>query len=182
MSRLLRNKTGLTLAEMMIAVLLLSVVFMGVSSLCVASQRFYITSSQKVMIGYEVQYAIQHIYKNTMRAIGDETSSPSTSGIQLPNTANPSTERLDIRINTNDPLASSNYSTITTYSYYISGNTLIFDNGVNQESLIPKATVTAVNFTKTANALTGYITAYYSDPAKKLTFYFSCYPRMASFN
>jgi len=178
MSRLLKIKTGLTLVEMMIAMLLLSVVFLGVSNLSVASQRFYITSSQKIIVSYEVQYAIQHIYKNTMLAIGD----PSTSGIQLPNTANPSTERLDIRINANDPLTSSNYSAVTTYSYYKSGDTLIFDNGITQESLTPKVTVTAVNFTKTTNALTGYITAYYTDPAKELTFYFSCYPRMASFN
>jgi len=182
MSRLSKNKTGFSLIEAMMAVFLLSIVFLAVSSLYVASQKFYLASSQKVMIGYEVQYAIQHIYKNTMRAIGDETSSPSTSGIQLPNAANPSTERLDIRINTNDPLTSSNYSAVTICSYYKSGDTLIFNNGVTQESLIPKVTVTTVNFTKTTNALTGYITAYYSDPAKALTFYFSCYPRLASFN
>jgi hypothetical protein len=168
--------------EIMIAVLLLSVIFLAVSGLYVASQKFYLASSQRVIISYEVQYAIQHIYKNTMAAIGDETSSPSTSGIQLPNTTDPSTERLDIRINVNDPVTSSNYSTVTTRSYYKSGNTLIFDNGVTQESLIPKVTVTAVNFTKTTNALTGYITAYYTDSTKPLTFYFSCYPRLASFN
>ena len=182
MNQLFKNKKGVTMAEIIMAALLLSLIFLAVSSLYVASQKFYLGSSQKVIIGYEAQYAIQHIYKNTMRAIGDETSSPSTSGIQLPNTANPSTERLDIRINANDPVTSSNYSTVTIYSYYKSGNTLIFDNGVTQESLIPKVTVTAVNFTKTTNALTGYITAYYSDPAKALTFYFSCYPRQASFN
>jgi len=182
MNRLFKHKKGVTMVETILAALLISLIFMAVSSLYIASQKFYIGSSQKVIIGYELQYAIQHIYKNTMRAIGDETSSPSTSGIQLPNTANPSTERLDIRINANDPVTSSNYSTVTIYSYYKSGNTLIFDNGVTQESLIPKVTVTAVNFTKATNALTGYITAYYTDPAKALTFYFSCYPRQASFN
>jgi hypothetical protein len=126
------------------------------------------------MIGYEVQYAIQHIYKNAMMGMGD-INSPA-----IPDPAGGDT--LTIRINENNPLTAANYSTVTTYSYYKSGDALIFNNGVTQESLIPKVTVTAVNFTKTINALTGYITAYYSDPAKELTFYFSCYPRLASFN
>ena len=174
------NKKGMTMAEIIMAALLLSVIFLAVSSLYVASQKFYLGSSQKVIIGYEVQYAIQHIYKNTMRAIGDETSSPSTSGIQLPNTTNPSTERLDIRINANDPVTSSNYGTVTTYSYYKSGNTLIFYNGVTQESMIPKVVVSAVNFAKSGNAMTGYITAGYG--GQSMTFYFTCYPRQASFH
>jgi prepilin-type N-terminal cleavage/methylation domain-containing protein len=80
MNRLFRTRTGLTLVEMMIAVLLLSVVFLGVSNLCVASQRFYITSSHKVMIGYEVQYAIQHIYKHVMMGMGDINSGSSRRG------------------------------------------------------------------------------------------------------
>lgn len=175
MNQLSNDKTGFTLVEVLMAVFLLSIVFLAVSSLYVASQKFYMASNQKVIIGYEVQYAIQHIYKNTMLAIGDETSAPGTSGIQLP-----SAERLDIRRNTNDPVTSSNYNTVTTYSYYKSGDTLIFDNGVTQESLIPKVTVSAINFTKSGNTLTGFITAAYG--AESVTFYFSCYPRLASFN
>ena len=175
MNQLFRNQTGLTMIEIMIAVLLMSVIFLGVSNLYVASQRFYITSSGKVIISNEVQYAIQHIYKNVMQAIGDETSPPGTSAIDVPNA-----ERVDFRINNNDPITRSNYSTVTTYSYYKSGNTFVFDDGVTTESLIPKVTVTAVNFTKSINALTGYITASYND--QSLTFYFACYPRLASFN
>lgn len=178
----MRNKTGLTLVEVMIATLLLSIVFLAVSSLYFASQKFYLTAIQRVTIGYEVQYAIQHIYKNTMQAIGDETSAPGTSGIQLPNDTSTTTQRLDIRINTNNPVTSGNYSSATTYSYYLSGNALIFDNGVTQDDLIPKVTVTAINFIKDvgSNTVTGDITATYG--TQTLTFYFACYPRLASFN
>ncbi|OIO32831.1 MAG: hypothetical protein AUJ70_04690 [Candidatus Omnitrophica bacterium CG1_02_40_15] len=175
MSQLFKKQTGLTMIEVMIAVLLMSVIFLGVSSIYVASWKFYIASSNKAIIGSEVQYAIQHIYKNVMQAIGDETSPLTTSAIDVP-----SAERVDFRINNNDPITRSNYSTVTTYSYYKSGNTFVFYNGVTEDSLIPKVTVTAVNFTKSTNALTGYITASYND--QSLTFYFSCYPRLASFN
>jgi len=177
MSRLFKKQTGVTMIEVMIAVLLMSVVFLGVSSLYVASQKFYIASSNKAIIGSEVQYAIQHIYKNVMQAIGDETSPPGTSAIYV-DVSN--AERVDFRINNNDPITRSNYSTVTTYSYYKSENTFVFDDGVTTESLIPKVTVTAVNFTKSTNALTGYITASYND--QSLTFYFACHPRLASFN
>ena len=174
MSLIFKNRKGLTLLEIMISVLLLSVIFLGVSSLYLASRKLYIGSSEKSVIGYEVQYAIQHIYKNTMRAIGDETVAPGTSAIDV---LNP--EHVDLRINNNDPVTSSNYSAVTTYSYYKSGNTLVFNNG-SAESLIPKVIVTAVNFTKTANVLTGYITASYG--SQTLTFYFSCYPRLGTFH
>lgn len=179
----MRNKTGLTLVEVMIATLLLSIVFLAVSSLYFASQKFYLTAIQRVTIGYEVQYAIQHIYKNTMQAIGDETSAPGTSAIQLPNDSNTNTQRLEIRINTNNPVTSGNYnSSVAIYSYYLSGNALIFDNGVTQDDLIPKVAVTAVNFIKDvgSNTVSGDITATYG--TQTLTFYFACYPRLASFN
>lgn len=175
MNQLFRNKTGVTLIEVLMSVFLLSVVFLAVSSLYIASQKFYMASSQKVIIGYEVQYAIQHIYKNTMQAIGDETAPPDTSSVNVVDS-----ERFDIRIPNNDPITMSNYNDVTNYSYYKSGDSLIFDNGSSQESLIPKVVVSAVNFAKSGNTLTGYITANYG--TQNATFYFSCYPRQASFN
>ena len=175
MNLLFKNRKGLTLIEVLISVLLMSVIFLGVSSLYLACRKLYVASSEKSIIGYEIQYAIQHIYKNTMAAIGDETSAPATSAIDVPNA-----ERVDLRINNNDPVTSSNYSTVTTYSYYKSGNTLIFNNGVTTESLIPKVTVGEVEFKKIGNALTGHITASYG--SQTLTFYFSCYPRLGTFH
>ena len=175
MNRLFKHKKGVTMVETILAALLISLIFMAVSSLYIASQKFYIGSSQKVIIGYELQYAIQHIYKNTMRAMGDETAPPGTSAVYVVNS-----ETVDIRIPNNDPVSMSNYSDVSTYSYYKSGDTLMFDNGSGQESLVPKVVVSAVNFAKSGNALTGYITASYG--AQSATFYFTCHPRQASFN
>lgn len=175
MNRLFKNRAGLTLIEVLMAGFLLSVVFLAVTSLYVASHKLYMASSQKVMIGYELQYAIQHIYKNTMQAIGDEIAPPGTSAMNIV-----SSERIDIRMPNNDPVSMDNYSDVSTYSYYKSGDTLMFDNGSSQESLVPKVAVSALNFAKSGNALTGYITASYG--TQSATFYFTCYPRQSSFN
>ncbi|MDP2980619.1 MAG: hypothetical protein Q8N67_00940, partial [Candidatus Omnitrophota bacterium] len=92
-----------------------------------------------------------------------------------------------LRINTSDPpLTSASYNlpaNYTDYRYYKSGNELKFDNGVTEESLMQNVTVTAVNFSKSEEALTGYITANYGIGlhSQTMTFYFSCYPRCASF-
>ena len=184
MNRLFKNKKGVTMAEIIMAALLLSLIFLAVSSLYVASQKFYLGSSQKVIIGYEAQYAIQHIYKYAMKGIGDKN----TPAFQIYSLGVPalSGDTVDINISNNDPLTMANYGTnITNYRYRYDADAkkIYFKVGSgSEEDLIPKISVTAVNFTKTTNALTGYITAYYSDPAKALTFYFSCYPRQASFN
>lgn len=174
MSRLLKNKKGLTLIEVMIAVLLMSVIFLGVSSLYIASQKFYITSSDKVIIANEAQYAIQHIYKYVMRGMGDK----STPSFQVTGAT-----QLDININNNDPLTMANYASVENYRYRYdaAAKKLYFKVGAgSEEDLIPKVSVTGVNFTKSTEALTGYITADYNN--QSLTFYFACYPRLASFN
>lgn len=174
MSRLLKGNRGLTLLEVLMSVFLISIVFLGVTSLYVASQRFYIGSSDKVIIAYEAQYAIQHIYRYAMQGIGDKN----TPAFHITDAT-----QLDININHNDPLTKANYSNVTSYSYRYDpeAKALMFQDGANPEqSLIPKVNVTEVNFTSSANALTGYITASYNN--QSLTFYFSCYPRLASFN
>jgi hypothetical protein len=166
----------MTLTEVLIATLLLSVVFLAVSSLYLGSRKLYIASTEKVILGYELQYASQHIYKNAMRAIGDEISPPASSAIQVPDA-----ETLNININTNDPLTSDNYSDVITYSYYKSGDTLMFNDGVNPpESLIPKVSVSSVNFEKSGNTLICYVAATYG--AQSQTIYFACHPRLATFH
>lgn len=178
------NKKGLTLLELLIAIVLLSVIFMGVSSLYLASRKLYVTSSNKVIIGYELQYAAQHIYKNVMRGIGDKAA-PAFE-ISAANT------QLDITVHDNDlalppslePLTAATYGDVTNCAYYFDAGTssLMFRQGAagTPESLIPKVSVTAVHFDNNTNALTGYITATYGD--QTMTFYLFCYPRLASFN
>ena len=174
MNPLSKDRRGLTLLEVLIAVLLMSVIFVGVSSLYLAGRKFYIASSEKVIIGSESQYAVQHIYKYVMRGIGDVSAPP----FQITGAT-----QLDISINENDPLTSANYASgVVNYRYrYDSGAKKIYfrAGSGSEEDLIPKVSVTDVNFTKSGNALTGYITAGYG--AQSLTFYFSCYPRLATF-
>jgi len=176
MSRLFKDKSGLTMVEMMIATLLLSVVFLAVSSLYVASQKFYITATERVTTGYEVQYAIQHIYKYVMRSMGDKATAP----FQITGDT-----QLDISINDSDPLTSANYASGVVnyrYRYDTTAKKLYFKVGSGgEEDLIPKVSVTEVKFIP-GNTLTGYIKAYYRDPTQILTFYFGCSPRLASVN
>jgi len=174
-----RNRKGLTLLEIIIAVLLMSVIFVGVSSLYLAARKFYITGGDKAIISAEAQYAIQHIYKNAMQAIGDI----SNAAIDIPTDGG---SRVNLRIYNPlaGPLSSSTYSDTVSYSYYLSGDELIFDNG-SQNSLMEKVSVTGLAFNKIESgavtvAFTGSITASYNNQSQ--TFYFSCYPRFASFN
>jgi len=178
------NRKGLTLLELLIAVVLLSVIFMAVSSLYLGARKLYVASGDKVIIGYELQYAAQHIYKNVMKGIGDKAA-PAFE-ISAANT------QLDITVHDNDlalppslqPLTAATYTDVTNCSYYFDSgtNSLMFRQGAagTPESLIPKVSVTAVYFDNNTNALTGYITATYGD--QSMTFYLSCYPRLASFN
>ncbi len=168
------NKRGMTLVEMLLATLLISVVFLAVSALYVASQRFYLAANDKVIILYELQYAAQHMYKNVMMGMGDETSPPGSRAIKVPDA-----ETLNVKINNNDPLDSSNYGTTVTYSYSKSGDELLFDDGSGSEPLIPKVTVTDVAFSLDGNLLTISLTGSYKE--QTLTFYSACYPRLASF-
>jgi prepilin-type N-terminal cleavage/methylation domain-containing protein len=166
-----KNKSGLTLVEVLVSVFLLSIISLAVSALYVASQKFYFTANDKVIISYELQYAIDHIYKYVMQGIGDKNSP----AIPDPDGG----DTLTININTNDPLNSANYSATTPCRYYKSDNELMFDNGSTTESLVPKVSVTAVSFSLNGNLLTIYLTGSYKD--QTLTFYSACYPRLASF-
>lgn len=172
--RVSKNSRGLTLIEVLITTLLMMVVFMGVSALYVSSQKLFFGSNDKIIIAYEFQYAVEHIYKNVMRAVGDETAAPASRPLETPD---PST--LYVTINNNNPITRSNYGNTVTYTYSKSGGGLLFNNGAGSESLVPKITVTDLNFTLSGNVLTVVLTGSYKN--QTLTFYSACYPRLASF-
>ncbi len=177
MSRLLRTKTGLTMVEMIAATLLLSVVFLGVSSLCVASQKFYFSSSDNVLIGYELQPAMQHIYEHVMLGIGDKTNPPITV-----------ISETEFMLNYIDKFDGAR----KTGHYKITNGKLEFDrtdDGTFEESFGS----TSVSFMQTdskfymdGNVLKTQLTAEFSivrsGTKKRLTLYAACYPRLASFN
>lgn len=174
MRQAFRDRKGVTLIELMIATFLIGVVFLAISALFVASQNFFFTANDRVVISYELQYAAQHIYRNILRGLGDETSPPGSRALEVPGP-----ETLYITINNNDPLTQSNYGDTLTYTYSKSGTELIFNNGTSTESMVPKITVTGVNFSLSGNLLTISFTGSYKN--QSLTFYSAGYPRLASF-
>lgn len=175
-----RNKRGMTLVEMLLATLLISVVFLAVSALYVASQRFYLTANDKVIILYELQYAADHIYKNVMMGIGDKNN-PAIS-VASGNLA------FSVRhIEETDPAQSPTYSDYTDdikLTYKIEDNALLFDGNDDGsfESLVSKITVVSDenSFSLSGDTLTISLTGTYKD--QTLRFYSACYPRLASFN
>lgn len=177
-----KNAIGFSLIELLLAIMLLGIIFLAVSALYTASQKTYFTTSEKLILSAELQYAMKHIYNNAMRGIGDKNTHPfQVYKNELPDLSG---DRVDIRIHS-DPLTSSNYNTIATYSYYKSVNTLMFDNGITPlESLVPKVIVEAVTFANNPssddNVLTISIRGTYK--TQTLTLYSSCYPRLASFH
>ncbi|MDP2980740.1 MAG: prepilin-type N-terminal cleavage/methylation domain-containing protein [Candidatus Omnitrophota bacterium] len=184
MSRLLRTKTGLTLVEMMIAMLLLSIVFLGVSSLCVASQKFYFSSSDNVLIGYELQPAMQHIYEHVMLGIGDKNDPPITVVSE--------TEFMLNYIDKFDGTRKTGCYRITTNGKLEFDRT---DDGIFEESFGSTSVsfmltdpVTGLKLSKfymDGNVLKTQLTAEFSiarsGTKKRSTLYAACYPRLASF-
>ena len=178
------NKKGVTIVEVLLSAMLFSVIFLGVSGLYLASQKVFITRDDKVVISYELQYAAQHIYKNTMRAIGHkEPDGGRRRGRRIPRflpiQVLDGGERLRIRINNNNPLTRDNYEDVDTYTYSKSDNELIFNDGNSQESLTPKVDIAGVNFSLDENLLTVSLTGSYRE--ETVTIHTACYPRMASF-
>lgn len=149
----------------------MSVVFLAVSALYVASQKFFFNSNDRVIVSYELQYAAQHIYKNTMNAIGDKGLPAIDVSVE---------DTLDVNVNNNNPLTRANYGSIVTYTYQKVEDELRFYNGSTWESLVPKIEVTDVDFSLDGNLLTVSLSGSYRN--QTMTFYTACYPRLASFN
>jgi Tfp pilus assembly protein PilV len=204
MSRLFKNKIGLTLTEMLVAVLLLSLVFMAVSSLCVASQRFYITSSDSAMIGYELQYAMDHIQKNAMQAIGDKRNDDNAP-IKISSDGLVLTIRHIDKADPNDSPAPtySDYTDDKEITYTISNGILAYKKALNSgiieqdDNMIPKVKILTEadsadgrklsEFYIEGNVLKIKLTAEFiisrqGNMKKSFTLYSAGYPRMASFH
>lgn len=201
MRQVSKNKIGLTLIEILISVFLMSIVFLAVSALYVANQTFYFSANDKIRIGYELQYAIDHIYKNVMQGIGDKNNS---SIIITPGEDN---LRFTIRhIDEEDPTDS------PTYSDYLDDKEityLITEFGTlaytkvdlptateleKDDNMIPKVTLLFTDdpetspskFSMDGNILNIKLTAEFplaraGGTKERLTLYSACYPRLESF-
>ena len=173
---ILLNKKAVTLLELIISVLLTTVVLSAAYALYNGAQRLYFDGRDKVTISYELQYALDHVYKNVIQAIGDESNPTASHAIEVPDS-----ETLYVYINNNDPLSAGNYASRTTYIYSKVGDVFNFNNGSANESLVPKVTVTDVSFLIDGNILTVSISATHGTVTDAITLYSSCYPRLASF-
>jgi len=199
MNRLFKNKKGVTMAEIIMAALLLSLIFLAVSSLYVASQRLYIASNDNAMIGYELQYAMDHIQKNAMQAIGDKNNASigiSPDGLVL-------TIRHIDKTNPDDSPTYSDYTDDKEITYTISSGMLAYKKAQSSiiieqdDNVIPKIKIlTDVDsadgrkfseFYMEGNVLKVKLTAEFivsreGSMKKSFTLYSTGYPRQASFN
>jgi len=66
-----RYNRGFTLVEVLVSVLLLVVIFLAISALQVGAHRLFLTAKDKVVVGYELQYALEHIYEHVFVGEGD---------------------------------------------------------------------------------------------------------------
>jgi len=183
------NKTGLTMVEIMIATLLLSVIFLAVWALYGTSQRFYFGTTDQVMISYELQPAMQHIYEHVMLGIGDKANPPIT---EVSGQTEFSLEYIDKKDNTQK------------IGYYRIANGKLEFDGNNDDVYEESFGSTNVTFLIEDPVTHVQLSRFYLDPdtdnnmlkiqltaefsiarsgtKKRSTLYAACYPRIASFN
>ena len=183
----------------MISALLLSVIFLAVSSLYVASQRLYIASNDNAMIGYELQYAMDHIQKNAMQAIGDKNNA---SVMVSPNGQVLTIRHID-KTNPDDSPTYSDYTDDKEITYMIDNETLMYTKVqssviIEQDNnMIPKVKLLIEvdpadgrkfsEFYMEGNVLKVKLTAEFivsreGSMKKSFTLYSTGYPHLASFN
>jgi len=165
------------MVEVLISVLLLAVVFMAVAALQIGSHRFFLTSKDKVIVGHEVQYALEHIYEHVFTGKGDKNDP----AIDLVSSTEFSINYIDKKD-----------SVLKTGRYRITEEGVLEfdseDDGVFDESLGSNATFIPAEseFSLSGNLLSIKLTAEFplarADEAKqRLTLYSASYPRCASF-
>lgn len=173
------SRRGVTLVEVLVSTLLLMLLCLAVSALQVAGHRFFLTAKDKATVGYEVQYAIEHIYEHILTGRSDDPTDPP---IDLISSTEFTIKYID-KIDAAGPLK--------TCRYKIEGSELKFDsedNGSFEESLgsqvdfIPGECA----FTTNGKLFRIKLTAEFplsraGAPKQHLTLYSASYPRCASF-
>lgn len=170
-----RYNRGFTLVEVLVSVLLLVVIFMAIAALQVGAHRFFLTAKDKVVVGYEIQYALEHIYEHALTGKGD-LSAPAIVIISP-------TEFTLHYIDKSD-------NSEKTCRYKITAGVLEFDrddNGSIDESLGSAVTFIpgASEFSLSNNLFRAKLTAEFplarAGGKQSLTLYGASYPRCASF-
>ena len=177
LSQYCKGKRGVTLIELIMSVLLLSIIFLAVSALYVSSQKFYYKAANESIIAEGLSYAIDHISKTVMRGMG-------TGAISAPVWVAGGV--LYVKINNNASLDSSNYADTDVYEYeLVSGSLRYVDAATSTvlEDLCQKITVTNATFSTdsgNSNVLTISLEGSYGNETLEL--HSSSHPRFTTFN
>ncbi len=175
--QMLHNK-GLTLMEVLISMLLLSVIFLAVTSIFYANHRFFLSANSKAILQSELGYALDHMQKNIIQGVGDKNN---------PAVVSSSSDSLQVRIDKNISPTFGNYTDDTWIGYTRSlDGKLIYNDGSSNESLCADTiNVTSLTFSLENDFLVNIQIAgsrAFGDRTESLTLYSTAYPRFMSNN
>lgn len=130
-----KRRRGITLVELIVAVILLTVIILAVMSIDTFSRYHLIGSDRRSRLQNELSFALEHMQKNIARGVGNVTNPP------IETLANGFRVRVDLRV----PPDLSDLAGCTWISYTLSSNTLSCTTGALTETLSRRivATVSA---------------------------------------
>jgi len=114
-----RNK-GLTLIELLIAISIIFMVIMGLSSMEIFSRQHVISASRRSLLQNELSLALETMTKSAVQATGDTAKGKPAFQILGTN------DGFEIRIDRNNPATPADSDDDLWHIYKLSGNTLTF--------------------------------------------------------
>lgn len=149
-----RKTHGTTLLELLIAIILLSIVVLGVSSIDFFSRAHLISSDRRVKLQNELSYCLEYMTKGIMLGTGSQGSATTTQPIKwYPSDEAPRTGfsvRVDPRNAEENPTPQDTGDDLW-FNYYLDGNSLKFSCAKVNESSSPSCPA--------GETLTGHIIA-----------------------
>jgi len=116
---MLKKKCGLSLIELLVTMILMSLVILGFFSIDSFSRHHVISSDKRVKVQNEISYALEYMSKYVQQSVGDFNNPPitvyPTSGIQT---------GFRVRADLNTPKTPSNLGDDTWVNFYLDGNVL----------------------------------------------------------
>lgn len=110
MIRRLRLRRGLTLMELVVAIVLMSVVILAIGNIDVFSHFHFIASRRRMDVQNGLSLALDHIHKYVARASGDQTN-PALAALG---------DGFSVRVDLNQPVTPSDFSDDSIISYRVS--------------------------------------------------------------
>ena len=117
---------GVTLSELLIAIVLMSLVILGFSSIDLFSRHHVIISDRRIKVQNEASFCLEHMAKNVLQGVGNIIQQPLE---RITNGAN----GFRVRVDLNTPPTPAILTDDTWISYTLSNNTL--SCSLNNETL-----------------------------------------------